>query len=72
MTYANRCDLNGKHGIEELERKGTFSVIANRTLYDWGKAHKFAIVNTEKCWVDSVHRNLAQARSTLQILSRAR
>ncbi len=72
MTYANQCNLNGKRGVEELERKGTFSVIANRTLYDGGKAHKFAIVNTEKCWVDSVHHNLAQARSALQSISRAK
>ncbi|MCL4561475.1 MAG: hypothetical protein M1281_12785 [Chloroflexi bacterium] len=71
MTYAEQCDLSGKRGIEELDRKGTFSVIANRTLYDWGKAHKYAIVNTEKCRVDSVHYNLNQARSVLQNLSRA-
>lgn len=68
--YARNCDLRGKRGIEELDRAGPFAIIVNRRLYDQGQASRFAVVNEQQAWVDSVYQNYGGARSTLRSLSR--
>ncbi len=67
--YASKCVLEGKRGIEELDRRGPYTVIANRTLFDHGRAHKFTIVNAEKEWVENVYRSFREARSALHSLN---
>ena len=68
--YARNCDLRGKRGIEKLDHAGPFAVIVNRRLYDQGKASKFAVVNEQQAWVDSVYHNYGRARSILRSLNR--
>ena len=68
--YARKCDLRDKHGIEELDRAGPYAIIVNRRLYSRGQAGKFAVVNEQQAWVDSVHHNYGRARSTLRSLNR--
>ncbi len=68
--YAQHCDLRNKRGIEELDRAGPYAIIVNRRLYDQGQAGKFAVVNEQKAWVDSVFHNYRRARSTLRSLNR--
>ncbi len=68
--YARNCDLKGKRGIEELDRAGSYAIIVNRRLYDQGQAGKFAVVNEQQAWVDSVYPNYNRARSTLRSLNR--
>lgn len=58
----NRCDLN-KPGVKQLNRQGTYAVIANRKLYDSGKSNKFVVVNTSERWVESIHHNFQEAVS---------
>ena len=68
--YARNCDLKDKRGIEELDRAGPYAIIVNRRLYDRGQASKFAVVNEQQAWVDSVYHNYRRARSTLRSLNR--
>jgi hypothetical protein len=60
-----RCNLKGKRGIEELDHDGYFAIIANRTLYDQGKASKFTVVNTKQGWLDNVYPNFSGAISEM-------
>ena len=69
--HAGKCVLKVKQGIAELDRTGVYAVVANRTLYECGKAHKFAVVNAQKARVDSVHRSYREARSTMLSLSQS-
>ncbi len=68
--YARNCDLKDKHGIEELDHAGPYTIIVNRRLFDRGQARKFAVVNERQAWVDSVYHNYTQARSMLRSLGR--
>jgi hypothetical protein len=47
---------------------GAYAVIANKTLYEIGKAGKFAVVNVSEEWVDSVHSTPDEALSSAQQL----
>ncbi len=67
--FAQKCVINGKPGIKDLNDQGAYSVITNKTLFDHGKARKFAIVNRQKAWVESVYQDLNKARSALRSLS---
>ncbi len=67
--YARNCNLRGKRGIEELDHAGPYAIIVNRRLYHRGLARKFALVNEQQAWVDSVYRNYGRARSMLRSLS---
>ncbi len=52
---SEQINLKYKPGVEELAHQGSYAVIANRELYDHGKAHKFAIVDKERsAWTTSV------------------
>ncbi len=68
--YARKCDLRDKRGIEELDHAGPYAIIVNRRLYSRGQARKFAVVNEQQAWVDSVFHNYGRARSMLRSLSR--
>jgi hypothetical protein len=65
MMLSPKLDLD-KPGVKRLEQVGPFAVIANRKLFEHGKSTRFAVVNTHKEFVDSVHENYRAA------LSRAR
>ncbi len=69
QMYAQKCNLRDKRGIEELDRAGPYAIIVNRRLYDHGQASKFAVVNEQKAWVDSVYHNYGRAQSTLRSLN---
>ncbi len=68
--YARSCDLRDKRGIEELDHAGSYAIIVNKRLFDRGQASKFAVVNEQRAWVDSVYHNYGRARSMLRSLSR--
>jgi len=64
-----QINLNYKPGVEELAHRGSYTVIANRELYDHGKAHKFAVVDKERAQLDSVYRSSERARAEMRSLS---
>lgn len=63
--YASKCVLDGKYGVEELTRKQPYAIVANRTLYHRGQAHKFAVVNVERLQVETVYQSYDKARFAL-------
>lgn len=65
--FSPKCDVD-KPGVKYLNQVGGFAVIANKKLHDSGKSHRFAVVNTSGCWVDSVHTNQREALSYTQKL----
>jgi hypothetical protein len=67
---AEKIRFKDKPGIEELTHGGPFAVIANRELYDLGKAHKFALVNIQESRLNSVYSDPEEARSELRSLRR--
>jgi hypothetical protein len=69
--FTTRCNLKDKRGVEELDHNGAYTVIANRVLYDHGRARKFAVINTVMSGVDSVYRNPKQARTAIKSLNRS-
>ena len=64
---APRCDLN-KPGVKRLDQAGGFALIANKTLYDSGKSHRFAVVKPGAQCVDSIHADYNEALSYIQKL----
>ncbi|MGH2620249.1 MAG: hypothetical protein ACRDHG_06715 [Anaerolineales bacterium] len=66
--FAEHADLR-KAGIIRLEEVGAYVVIANKKLYDLGRAGRFAVANAREHWVDSVHSTRAEALSLTQKLS---
>lgn len=63
------CVLNNKPGVEELKRVGAFVVIANRQLYQNGKAQKFAVVNKRRSVLNQVFANHDKAEDAVHHLS---
>ena len=59
--FSDHLILQGKHGVKRVSREGPYTVIANKQLYEWGKAGKFAVVNEPEAWVDSVHDSFNEA-----------
>jgi hypothetical protein len=53
--FSEKCQLQDRDGIKELDRVGVYLVIANRQLYETGAARRYALVNEEKHFVHSVH-----------------
>ncbi len=53
--FSERCKLQGRSGIKRLDQIGTYLIIANKTLFDEGVSHRFAVVHELEKWVDSVH-----------------
>ena len=65
--FSEHADVD-KIGLIWLEEMGAYAVIANKTLFEIGKASKFAVVNVSEEWVDSVHSTHDQAFSSAQQL----
>ena len=59
--FSDHLVLQGKNGVKWLNQEGPYAVIVNKTLYAWGKAGKFTVVNVSEAWVDSVYRSLDEA-----------
>jgi hypothetical protein len=66
---SEQINLKYKPGVEELAHQGSYAVIANRELYDHGKAHKFAVVDKEMERLDDVCLSPEQARAEMRSLS---
>lgn len=67
--FANHANLD-KAGIIRLEQFGAYVVIANRRLYEKGRASRFAVANATEAWVDSVFSDFGEARSLSEKLHR--
>lgn len=65
--YSSKCNPD-KPGVKRLDEIDGFAVIANKELYDQGRAQRFAVVNTKEHWVDSVHENRREARAYTETL----
>jgi hypothetical protein len=63
---AEHIELKDKPGIEELDHRGELAIIANRVLYDHGKAHKFTVVDKDKAQLDDVFLSHEKARSEMR------
>ena len=63
-----RIDVR-KPGVKHLNQTGDFAVIANKKLYDSGKAHRYAVVNAHEQWLESIHPSYRQALSHSRGLS---
>jgi len=66
--FAEHADLR-KVGIVRLDEIGAYVVIANKALYEQGRAGRFAVANDREHWVDSVHFTRAEALSLTQKLA---
>jgi len=51
--FSDHLVLQGKDGVKWLNQEGPYAVIVNKTLYAWGKAGKFTVVNVSEAWVDT-------------------
>jgi hypothetical protein len=69
--YTESCDLEGKKGVKELDRNEPYAVIANRELHERGQSGKFAVVNVDKEFVNSVHTKPAAAKSIVEAMRRS-
>ena len=67
LMLSNKCDLN-KPGVKQLDHMGTCAVIANKRLYEQGKVHRFAVVNTREHWVDNFYTTHQSAISRTRTL----
>jgi len=61
--FSAQLSLQGKHGVKSLEHWGPYTVIVNKRLFEAGKAGKYALVNVNECWVESVYFSHALAAS---------
>ena len=66
--FAEHADLR-KVGIIRLDEIGAYVVIANKKLYELGRAGRFAVANAREHWVDSVHLSRDEALSFTQKLT---
>ncbi len=69
--FSGQCKVQGLTGIKRLDRIGTYLVIANRTRFEEGDPHRFAVVNVVEKWVDSVHGSHRSALKRAQKLIQA-
>jgi|YelNatPaOPRAMG01_1025707.scaffolds.fasta_scaffold09989_5 hypothetical protein len=68
MVFANHCRLEGKRGIAQLDRSGSYAIIANRTLYSSSKARRFALVDTMRLIVEEVYHDPNEARAAMKAM----
>lgn len=66
--FAEHADLR-KVGIIRLDEIGAYVVIANKKLYELGRAGRFAVANAREHWVDSVYITRDEALSMTEKLS---
>jgi hypothetical protein len=53
--YSEKCKLQGRNGIKQLDRVGPYLVIANRRLHETGESRRYVLVNETELWVHSIH-----------------
>jgi hypothetical protein len=53
--FSEKCTLQGRNGIKQLDRVGHYLVIANRRLYETGESRRYALVDEARQNVHSVH-----------------
>lgn len=68
--HTEPCDLEGKKGVKELDRREPYAVIANRELHERGRSGIFAVVNVDREFVNSVHTRHAAAKSIAEAMQR--
>ena len=52
---SQKCELQGRSGIQQLDRVGSYLVITNRRLYETGESRRYTLVNEVERWVHSIH-----------------
>jgi hypothetical protein len=50
-----KCKLQGRTGIKQLDRVGPFVVITNRWRHDSGESRRYTLINEAELSVHSVH-----------------
>ena len=53
--YSEKCKLQGRKGIKQLDRVGPYLVIANRRLHETGESRRYVLINETELWVHSIH-----------------
>ncbi len=53
--FSEKCTLQGRNGIKQLDRVGSLLVIVNRQLHEAGESRRYALVDEAKRYVHSVH-----------------
>ncbi len=61
--------LQGRRGIQWLDRFGPYAVVTNKKLHFVGRASKFVVVNPRERLVASVHDTHDEALTLAQALS---
>ena len=59
--FSDHLVLQGKPGVKRLDEWGPYAVIVNKRLFEQGEAKKYALVNVQELWVESVHPTRGQA-----------
>lgn len=52
---SQKFELQGRTGIQQLDRVGSYLVITNRRLYETGESRRYTLVNEAERWVHSIH-----------------
>ncbi len=52
---SQKCKLQGRNGIQQLDRVGSYLVITNRRLHEIGESRRYTLVNEVERWVHSIH-----------------
>ena len=53
--FSEKCKLQGRNGIKQLDRVGPYLVITNRRLHESGASRRYALVNEAELSVHSIH-----------------
>jgi hypothetical protein len=53
--FSEKCKLEGRSGIKQLDHVGPYLVIANRRLYETGAARRYTLVNEAELCVHSIY-----------------
>jgi hypothetical protein len=52
---SEKCTVQGRTGIQQLDRVGAYLVITNRWLHEIGSARRYTLINEAIPSVHSVH-----------------
>ncbi len=52
---SQKCKLQGRNGIQQLDRVGSYLVITNSRLHEIGESRRYTLVNEVERWVHSIH-----------------
>jgi hypothetical protein len=53
--FSEKCQLQGRNGIKQLDRVGPYVIIANRQLYETGQSSRYTLIHEMESQVHSVH-----------------